>query len=140
MHPENDRISEFEVKLMDIDSEHLGIPEMEYGSVVGMPSGEFQRIIRDLTTIGDTGAWLVLVMVQHPWCDQACNMRAVGVNTSKEAVKFSVKGDIGAGSIMLRPHANTDKVRTIKHFWRVAALSKFYTSLYPHSLTSTPPA
>jgi len=85
--PENDRISEFEVKLMDIDSEHLGIPEMEYGSVVGMPSGEFQRIIRDLTTIGDT----------------------VGVNTSKEAVKFSVKGDIGAGSIMLRPHANTDK-------------------------------
>lgn len=54
-HAENDRISDFELKLMDIDSEHLGIPETEYSAVVRMPAGEFQRICKDLANIGDTG-------------------------------------------------------------------------------------
>jgi len=40
---------------MDIDSEHLGIPDTEYGATINMPSGEFLRIVRDLSTIGDTG-------------------------------------------------------------------------------------
>lgn len=29
------------MKMMDIDSEHLGIPEQDYSAVVGMPSTEF---------------------------------------------------------------------------------------------------
>ena len=33
-----DRISDFELKLMDIDSEHLGIPDTEYTAQVQMPS------------------------------------------------------------------------------------------------------
>ena len=41
---------------MDIDSEHLGIPDTEYSAVVKMPAGEFQRIMKDLSSIGDTGA------------------------------------------------------------------------------------
>ena len=41
---------------MDIDSEHLGIPDTEYSAVVKMPAAEFQRIMRDLSSIGDTGA------------------------------------------------------------------------------------
>lgn len=40
---------------MDIDSEHLGIPETEYEAIVRMPSAEFARICKDLSTIGDTG-------------------------------------------------------------------------------------
>ena len=52
--PGQDRISEFEMKLMDIDSEHLGIPEQEYKCVIKMPSSEFQRICRDLSVLGDT--------------------------------------------------------------------------------------
>jgi len=40
---------------MDIDSEHLGIPEAEYHAIVKMPSTEFARICRDLSSIGDTG-------------------------------------------------------------------------------------
>merc|ERR1711924_554339 len=36
-----DRISDFELKLMDIDSEHLGIPDTEYKSMIRMPSSEF---------------------------------------------------------------------------------------------------
>jgi len=52
--PSQDRISDFEFKLMDIDSEHLGIPDTEYKCTVRMPSGEFQRIIRDISIFGDT--------------------------------------------------------------------------------------
>ena len=41
-----DRVSEFELKLMDIESEHLGIPDTEYKCTVRLPAAEFQRIIR----------------------------------------------------------------------------------------------
>lgn len=50
-----DKISDFEMKLMDIDSEHLGIPDAEYHAIVRMPSVEFARICKDLSSIGDTG-------------------------------------------------------------------------------------
>ena len=50
-----DKIADFEMKLMDIDSEHLGIPEAEYHAIVRMPSSEFARICKDLSSIGDTG-------------------------------------------------------------------------------------
>lgn len=48
-------MSDFELKLMDIDSEHLGIPDTEYAATVTLPSSEYQRICRDLSSIGDTG-------------------------------------------------------------------------------------
>jgi proliferating cell nuclear antigen len=82
-----DRISDFELGLMDIDSEHLGIPEQEYTATVKMPSSEFQRIIRDLQILGDT-----------------CT-----VSVTKEGVKFSTGGDIGQGNVMLRPTASAEK-------------------------------
>lgn len=47
---------------MDIDSEHLGIPEAEYHAIVRMPSSEFARICKDLSSIGDTG---LLVMFSN---------------------------------------------------------------------------
>lgn len=40
---------------MDIDSEHLGIPDTDYAATVTLPSSEYQRICRDLSSIGDTG-------------------------------------------------------------------------------------
>ena len=46
-----DRISDFELKLMDIDSEHLGIPDTEYKCQIKMPASEFQRICRDLVRV-----------------------------------------------------------------------------------------
>jgi proliferating cell nuclear antigen len=49
-----DRISDFDMKLMEIDSEHLGIPDTEYSCTVRLPSSEFQRIMRDLSNLGDT--------------------------------------------------------------------------------------
>jgi len=50
-----DRTSQFELKLMDIDSDHLGIPETSYDAVVKMSSAEFQRICRDLSTLSESG-------------------------------------------------------------------------------------
>lgn len=75
-----DRISDFELKLMDIETEHLGIPNEEYKCTVTMPSAEFQRIVRDLAVIGET-------------CQIAC---------TKEGVQFSVEGDLGKGNVTVR--------------------------------------
>ncbi len=47
------RMSDFELKLMEIETEHLGIPDTEYKCTVRMPAAEFQRIIRDLQVLGD---------------------------------------------------------------------------------------
>lgn len=55
LHAEEDRVSDFELKLMDIDSEHLGIPDTDYAATVTLPAAEYQRICRDLSSIGDTG-------------------------------------------------------------------------------------
>merc|ERR1712010_408380 len=85
--PNQEKISDFELKLMVIDSEHLGIPETEYSAEVTMPSGEFSKICRDLTTFGDT----------------------VTIAANKEGVKFSVTGDIGTGNVTVRQNASADK-------------------------------
>ena len=85
--PSQDRISEFELKLMDIDSEHLGIPETEYKCNVRLPSAEFQRIIRDLGVLGDT-----------------CS-----ISVTKEGIKFSSSGDLGTGNIILKHNTTVDK-------------------------------
>ncbi|KAK1384000.1 Proliferating cell nuclear antigen [Heracleum sosnowskyi] len=55
--PTQDKIADFEMKLMDIDSEHLGIPESEYHAIVRMPSAEFA------SSIGDTGTPLSVLIL-----------------------------------------------------------------------------
>ncbi|GLU11490.1 hypothetical protein SLE2022_282310 [Rubroshorea leprosula] len=85
--PTQDKISDFEMKLMDIDSEHLGIPEADFHAIVRMPSAEFARICRDLASIGDT----------------------VIISVTKEGVKFSTRGDIGTANIVLRQNTTVDK-------------------------------
>ncbi|KAK9902688.1 hypothetical protein WJX75_002851 [Coccomyxa subellipsoidea] len=82
-----ERISDFELKLMDIDSEQLGIPDTDYSATVKMPSSEFARICKDLSTIGDT----VLIAV------------------TKDGVRFSTTGDIGSANVTVRSHSNVDK-------------------------------
>ena len=52
---ESDRLSEYDIKLMDIDQEHLGIPETEYAATITMPSAEFQKICRDLMALSESG-------------------------------------------------------------------------------------
>ena len=81
-----DRISDFELKLMDIDSEHLGIPDTDYKCSVKMPAAEFQRICKDLSILGDT----------------------VTVAVGKEGVKFSVQGELGSGNMTVRSQTSVD--------------------------------
>lgn len=85
--PNGEKVSDYEMKLMDLDTEHLGIPETDYSCVIKMPAGEFQRICRDLSQIGES----------------------VVICCTKEGVKFSASGDLGTGNIKLAQTANVDK-------------------------------
>ncbi|KAI1524229.1 DnaN DNA polymerase sliding clamp subunit PCNA [Pyrenophora tritici-repentis] len=82
--PGSARLSEYDIKLMDIDQEHLGIPETDYAATIELPSPEFQRICRDLGALSES----------------------VAIEVSKEGVKFLCSGDIGSGSVFLK--TNTD--------------------------------
>jgi len=78
----DDRISDFSLKLLDIESEQLGIPEgMEYPVSIRMPAAEFAKICRDLKEFGD----------------------AIKIGCTKDGLKFSVEGDIGVGNVMVKP-------------------------------------
>ncbi|KAB0365056.1 hypothetical protein FD754_009212, partial [Muntiacus muntjak] len=85
--PNQEKVSDYEVKLMDLDVEQFGIPEQEYSCVVKMPSGEFACICRDLSHIGD----------------------AVVISCAKDGVKFSASGKLGNGNIKLSQTSNVDK-------------------------------
>merc|ERR1712003_343773 len=78
---DDDRIADFDLKLMQIESEHMEIPEQHYKVVARLPSGEFQKICRDLKEFRETA-----------------QMKA-----DKEGIKFSVQGDVGSGNVMLKP-------------------------------------
>mmetsp|Transcript_38105 Transcript_38105/g.68101 ORF Transcript_38105/g.68101 Transcript_38105/m.68101 type:complete len:259 (+) Transcript_38105:54-830(+) len=92
----DDRIADFDLKLMNIESEVMEIPEQHYKVVAKMPSAEFLRICKDLKEFGDT----------------------VQLNGSKEGLKFVVAGDIGSGNVLLKPHESDkpeDKVSLTVH-------------------------
>lgn len=48
---------------MDIDSEKLDIPETDHSADITLPSTEFQRIVRDLSTIGEAGKKRIIDLV-----------------------------------------------------------------------------
>eukprot|EP01091_Cochliopodium_minus_P020164 TRINITY_DN871_c0_g1_i1.p1 TRINITY_DN871_c0_g1~~TRINITY_DN871_c0_g1_i1.p1 ORF type:complete len:290 (-),score=104.19 TRINITY_DN871_c0_g1_i1:20-889(-) len=75
-----DRESSFDLKLLQIEGDSLGIPETDYKAEITMSSSEFQRICRDLTILGET----------------------VTINVEKDEVSFSASGDIGKGDIKIR--------------------------------------
>lgn len=60
---------------MQLEAEQLGVPETEYASVVKMPSAEFTKICKELGNINES----------------------IGIETSKESIKFYVKGEVGDG-------------------------------------------
>merc|ERR1712151_806530 len=93
---EEDRIADFDLKLMQIEAEHMEIPEQHYKVIVRLPSSEFQKICKDLKEFGET----------------------MQVSASKEGIKFSVQGDIGTGNVMLKPRESEkpeDKVSLTVH-------------------------
>jgi proliferating cell nuclear antigen len=75
------------MKLMDIDSEQLGIPETDYDAKIKMPAGEFAKIMRDLKDLGES----------------------VRIEATSEGVKFTAEGEIGTGSVTLKPTADWEE-------------------------------
>lgn len=86
MFESEDKITDFDMKLMTLEAEHLGIPETDYVATITMPSAEFARICRDLAIIGEN-----------------CSISA-----AKEGVRFAVDGDLGTGHITLRETSQSD--------------------------------
>lgn len=82
-----DKISDYEMKLMNLDQEHLGIPETEFSCIIRMPSGEFARICRDLSQFGDS----------------------MNIACTKDGVRFATSGDIGSANVKLAQTNNFDK-------------------------------
>lgn len=76
----SDRIAEYDMKLMDIDSDTLGIPDTEYDARVTMPSAEFTRVVRDLSQLGES----------------------VRIEVSKEGVRFASEGEAANGSVLMK--------------------------------------
>ena len=82
-----EKVSDYEMKLMNLDQEHLGIPETDYACIVRMPSQEFARICRDLAQFGES----------------------VVITCTKEGVRFSASGDSGSANIKLAQTSSVDK-------------------------------
>lgn len=47
-------VTDFKLKLLDVDSEDISIPDVQFDSVITMPSAYFQRLCRDMLNIGTT--------------------------------------------------------------------------------------
>jgi proliferating cell nuclear antigen len=74
------------MKLMDIDADTLGIPDTDYDARVTMTASEFTRIVRDLSSLGES----------------------VRIEVSKEGVRFGSEGEAAQGNILLK---QTDAAR-----------------------------
>ncbi|CAD8106488.1 unnamed protein product [Paramecium primaurelia] len=86
------RISEFQLNLMSLDQEQLGVPDTDYSSVIKMPSNEFTKICRELGNINE----------------------AIGIETSKDGIKFYVKGDIGEGQVSVKSNDGEKKEERVE--------------------------
>ncbi|KAF5369232.1 hypothetical protein D9757_010041 [Collybiopsis confluens] len=84
----SDRISSYDLKLMDIDAETLGIPKTSYEARVVLSSSEFGRIVRDLSLLGDS----------------------VRIEVSKEGVRFASDGEAANGNVLLKGQGPIGKV------------------------------
>jgi proliferating cell nuclear antigen len=85
--PNAERVCDYELKLMALDTEHLGIPDQLYDAMIGMGTSEFSKVIRDLSTL-----------------DESCE-----IVVENDTVKFFAKGEIGSGSISINSRDAVDK-------------------------------
>ena len=82
-----EKMADYEMKLMNLDEEHLSIPETDYAAVIKMPSAELQRVINALSQFSES----------------------VVISCTKEDVQFSVAGDISVVNIKVAQTANVNK-------------------------------
>lgn len=51
---EKNSVTDFKLKLLDVDEEIITLPDVEFDSVITMPSAFFQRMCRDMLNLSDT--------------------------------------------------------------------------------------
>jgi len=112
-----EKVSEYEMKLMNLDQEHLGIPETDYSCIIKLGSSEFARICRDLSQFGET----------------------IVVTCTKDGVQFSVSGDIGSANIKLVQTAYTDKEEDQVVIEMQEAVTLSFACRYLNSFTKASP-
>ncbi|EZG58885.1 proliferating cell nuclear antigen PCNA [Gregarina niphandrodes] len=79
-----DRVADFELRLMQFDQDHLGVPETEFSATVSMPSKLFAKNITDLQTFSDT----------------------IGLEVTPKTIKFSAREDFGAANTLLKARSD----------------------------------
>eukprot|EP01065_Artemidia_motanka_P025479 TRINITY_DN30474_c0_g1_i1.p1 TRINITY_DN30474_c0_g1~~TRINITY_DN30474_c0_g1_i1.p1 ORF type:complete len:348 (+),score=127.50 TRINITY_DN30474_c0_g1_i1:74-1045(+) len=75
-----DRVSDFSMKLVTIEGDSLGIPQLEFKAMVELPSTEYARLVKDIANLGDT----------------------VTVEVTKSAFTFASSGGIGSARLQVR--------------------------------------
>ena len=113
------KVSEFEFKLMDIDSENLNIPDLAYDANLHLNSKQFRTIISDLAQLGDT-----------------CT-----ISVTEKTVSFAVEGNLGSAQVTLKKNLDDKKdpdhvliemtkpvsisfaMHTLQHFTKATQLS-----------------
>lgn len=73
------RSTEFNLNLIQLDVEHLSIPETEYSSLITINSGEFSKICKELQALSES----------------------LTIKTSQDCVQLEVEGQAGKGFVKL---------------------------------------
>lgn len=97
---------------MDIDSEHLGIPDTTYDAVVTMSSVRFAEIVRDLQVMNDSGKYFFYISHHH----HSNLWSIVTIECTKEGIKFGNEGEIAKGCVTLKANSMIDNVSGMGHF------------------------
>ena len=83
---EGSRLSDFSLKLIDIDEDTLMVPDVEFGAKVTLPMFMLQRVVRDFFSMADT----------------------MLISVGKHGLKCSFSGDDGSGCVTM---AQSDTLR-----------------------------
>lgn len=78
-NPKTQRSTEFNLNLIQLDVEHLSIPETEYSSLITINSGEFSKICKELQALSES----------------------LTIKTSPSNVQLEVEGQAGKGFVKL---------------------------------------
>lgn len=90
---DNDNVTSFELKLMTVAQEMVGIPDMTSALTLTFDSELITRAIKDMSTLGDT------VSIETSIEDD--------VETGILLLKLTCDGPIGKATLKLKPHSHT---------------------------------
>jgi len=107
-----ERTADYELKLLNLDQDHLGIPDTDYSCVVQLPSMEFARICRDMSMFSES----------------------LTIACSKQGIKFSANGDLGSANIQLSEGTKMDVTIEVKD-----PLTQTFAGRYLNTFTKATP-